>query len=90
MEEQTSKADTKHGLKRQLSRQVFTIKPARHTPEPVSEKDEDEADDDDDDDGGKDDDDDDGDGDDDENEEEENEEGNVIYDKSREKGHSSR
>ena len=45
-EEETSltKIGSRSGLRRQLSRQVFTIKPAQHTPEPVPAKD-DEADD---------------------------------------------
>ena len=49
-EEKGGKTDSHRGLKRQMSRQVFAIKPASHTPEPVPEsqdegKDEDNKDD---------------------------------------------
>ena len=39
-----AKKGSQHGLKRQLSRQVFTIKPAQHTPEPVPDKTEEDID----------------------------------------------
>ena len=42
IEEKTSNTDTHHGLKRMLSRHVFAIKPASHTPEPIPEEQDDE------------------------------------------------